>query len=245
MARLDSVPVSCEGDFKVKRYILKEYGSWGAMIMAYLAGILTSGGFKIKAALLLLAMSLFINSKQAFTLWMRHVDSVRSLKIFIVQIVIASLIMLGILGESVAKLLPCALIPAAYILLLYLAGEHAIVTEICGFTVLTLSSLIAKFVISGVVDFRLYIAVAAFFTAGVFKVRLQLKRNMSSRIAMALYVVSAVSVYLFIQIPVVLLLPLADNLLHLTTMYKVKLRTTGWIEVAKGLMFLALLAFYW
>lgn len=215
------------------------------MIMAYLAGIFTSGGFNIKAALLLLAMSLFINSKQAFTFWMRHVDSVRSLKIFIVQIAIALLIMLGILGESVAKLLPYALIPAAYILLLYLAGEHAIVTEICGFAVLTLSSLIAKFVISGVVDYRLYIAVAAFFTAGVFKVRLQLKRTMSSRIVMALYVVSAVSAYLFIQMPVVLLLPLADNLLQLITIYKVKLKTTGWIEVAKGLMFLALLAFYW
>lgn len=228
----------------MKKYLLREYGSWGVMIMAYLAGIFAGGGFNLKALLSLLAISLFINSKQAFTFWIRHVDSVRSLKIFVIQIVIASLMMLGILGELSVKLLPYAIIPALYILLLYFAGEHAIMTEILGFAVLTLSSLIAKLVVSGVIDYRLYIAVAVFFAAGVFKVRLQLKRTLIWRIVMAFYVIYAVSAYLFIQMPVVLLLPLADNLLLATTIYKVKLKTTGWIEVAKGLMFLALSAFY-
>lgn len=228
----------------MKRYILKEYGSWGVMVMAYLAGIFAGGGFNLKALLSLLAISLFINSKQAFTFWIRHVDSVKSSAVFMIQIILASFIMVSILRESVFELLPYALIPVIYILLLYFAGEHAIMTEIFGFALLTLSSLMAKFVTTGAIDHRLYIAVAVFFTAGVFKVRLHLKRTLALRFVMAFYVVSAVFAYLFIQMPVVLLLPLADNLLLATTIYKVKLKTTGWIEVAKGLMFLALLAFY-
>lgn len=132
----------------MKRYILKEYGSWGVMVISYLAGIFAGGVFNLKAILSLLAISMFINSKQAFTLWIRRVDPKKSAIIFSAQIAIASLTIIGILGEAVVKLLPYALIPAAYIMLLYFAGEHAIMTEMCGFAVLTLSSLTAKFVIS-------------------------------------------------------------------------------------------------
>lgn len=101
-------------------------------------------------------------SKQAFTLWIRHVDSVKSAAIFIAQVSMALLIMMGILGEAIVKLLPYALIPAAYIMLLYFAGEHAIVTEICGFALLALSSIVAKFANTNVIDNRLYAAFAVF-----------------------------------------------------------------------------------
>jgi hypothetical protein len=42
------------------------------------------------------------------------------------------------------------------------------------------------------------------------------------------------------HIPVIILLPLVDNLIVAATLYKVKLQTTGWIEVAKSLTVLAL-----
>lgn len=240
------------GKYKyMKRYILKEYGSWGVMTISYLAGIFAGGGFNLKAILSLLAISLFINSKQAFTFWIRHIDSVKSSAVFMTQIISASFIMVSISGEAVFKLLPYALIPAIYILLLYFAGEHAIMTEICGFALLTLSSLMAKFVTTGAIDHRLYIAVAVFFTASVFKVKLQLKSVHGSRftvhgqrVSMILYVAFAVFAYYLIRMPVVILLPLIDNVIFSLTLYKLKLKATGWIEVIKGVAFLALIALF-
>lgn len=228
----------------MKKYILKEYGSWSVMVMAYLAGILAGGVFNLNAILSLLALSLFINSKQSFTLWIRHVDPVRSSMLFIIQIVLASLMLAGILGEEIFRLLPYILIPAAYVLLLYFAGEHAIMTEIFGFALLTFSSLIAKFVTTNMIDNRLYIAVAVFFAASVFKVKLQLKKEFPQRVSMILYVAFAVFVYYLIQMPVIILLPLIDNAIFSITLYKIKLKATGWLEVIKGMAFLVLIALF-
>jgi hypothetical protein len=46
----------------MKRYILKEYGSWSIMVISYLAGIFAGVGFNLKALLYLLAISLFPKS---------------------------------------------------------------------------------------------------------------------------------------------------------------------------------------
>ncbi len=54
---------------KLSQYILKEYGAWSVMIISYIAGIFVSGGMGIKSLPTLLAVSLFVNSKQAFTRW--------------------------------------------------------------------------------------------------------------------------------------------------------------------------------
>ncbi|MDA8214753.1 MAG: hypothetical protein M0Z64_05695, partial [Nitrospiraceae bacterium] len=179
-----------------------------------------------------------------FTLWIRHVDPVRSSMLFIIQIVLASLMLAGILGEEIFRLLPYILIPAAYVLLLYFAGEHAIMTEIFGFALLTFSSLIAKFVTTNMIDNRLYIAVAVFFTASVFKVKLQLKRKLPERFLMAFYIIFALLVYRVIKVPIVVLLPLIDNVIFSFTLYKIKLKATGWLEVIKGMAFLVLIALF-
>ena len=228
----------------MKRYILKEYGSWSVMVISYLAGLFTGGEFSFKAIVSLIALSLFINSKQAFAMWIRHVDPARSSAIFIIQIVLASLMLAGILGEGIFRLLPYILIPAAYVLLLYFAGEHAIVTEIFGFGLLALSSLMAKFVTTGTIDHRLYIAVAVFFAASVFKVKLQLKRKLPERFFMAFYIIFALLVYRVIKVPIVVLLPLIDNAIFSLTLYKLKLKATGWLEVIKGMAFLVLIALF-
>lgn len=128
--------------------------------------------------------------------------------------------------------------------LLYLAGEHAIAAEICGFGLLALSSLIAKFATSGIVDYKLYIAVAVFFIAGVFKVRLQLKKEFPQRVSMILYVAFAVFAYYLIRMPVIILLPLIDNAIFSITLYRIKLKATGWLEVIKGMAFLVLIALF-
>lgn len=229
----------------MKRYILKEYGSWSVMTISYLAGFFAGGDINYKVIVSFIALSLFINSKQAFTMWSRRVDSKKSLIIFAAQVISASLIIIGISGELTLKLLPYALVPIAYILLLYLFGEHALITEICGFALLTLSSLIAKFVSTNMIDNILYIAVAVFFAASVFKVRLQLKRGLLERFFMAFYIVFALLVYCVIKVPIVVLLPLIDNAIFSITFYKIQLKATGWLEVIKGMAFLILIALFY
>jgi hypothetical protein len=121
-------------------------------------------------------------------------------------------------------------------------GEHSILTEISGFVLLSLSSLFARLAASGVIDPALFIAVAVFFTAGVFKVRVQFKKGVAQRILMVIYIAFAFIVYQLIPIPVLALLPLIDNLIFSITLYRVKVRVTGWLEVLKGVIFLLLMA---
>jgi len=52
---------------EAKGYFLKEYGSWSVLIIACLIGIGVSHGFTWLVFPLFLALSLLINSKQAFT----------------------------------------------------------------------------------------------------------------------------------------------------------------------------------
>lgn len=49
--------------------------------------------------------------------------------------------------------------------------------------------------------------------------------------------------YSALGISFLLLLPLLDNLVFAATMYKARLRFTGWFEVAKGIVFTAILVF--
>jgi hypothetical protein len=62
---------------------------------------------------------------------------------------------------------------------------------------------------------------------------------------MALSVFLSVIIYRAFHLPVVILLPLVDNLVVAARPYEVKLQTTGWIEVGKSLLFLALMAAYY
>ncbi|MCL5236597.1 MAG: hypothetical protein M1353_01940 [Nitrospirae bacterium] len=233
---------------EISKYILKEYGSWGVLVISFLTGFLAGfpaaktswewGG--LKSMLALIALSLFVNSKQAFTWWLRRADS-KGAGIFMVQVFLASLLLLAVFGNTVLRLLPYVPVPVVYILLLKSAGEHAITTEIAGFATLTLSALIAHCAVSGEVDSRLYIAAAVFFTAGVFKVKVYLRKRALERISMVLYVFFAFAIYYAIKVPAVVLFPLVDNIIFSLTLYNIKLRAAGWIEVLKGIAFLVLL----
>jgi hypothetical protein len=217
------------------------------MTLSYLTGILVNGVVSWKVIPAFTAISLLINSKQALTLWLRSQRSGtgRHMAVFFVQIGLASMILLHLLGGAVTKFLPYAAVPMFYILLNSFAGEHAIYTEIAGFALLALAALISRFLCTGQVDPRLYIAVAVFFCAGVFKVRVQLRKRIWERSAMGLYLMFAAAVYYVIGAPFVALLPLADNLIFTLTLYKIKLRTTGWTEVMKGVTFLVLMSLFY
>jgi len=227
-----------------KGYFLKEYGSWSVLTVAFIIGLGVSRAFPWQAVPLYLALGLLINSKQAFTKWVRKTDDRIPLGIFLCQVAMAALILFALFGGSIPQLLPLLVLPAAYLLMNRLAGEHFIVTELLGFALLSLAAVLAKFLVVQGVDVRLFVATALYFTAGVFKVKAVLVKKLRNRVMTVLYVLFAVYFYRRFHIAVIVLLPLVENIVMAVTLYKVRLQTTGWIEVAKSLAFLGLMVYY-
>ena len=117
------------------------------------------------------------------------------------------------------------LVPVAYLICLKFLGEHSIITEIAGFVLLSLSALVAKLTTTGVIDPVLFTAVAVFFTAGVFKVRVQFSKGHACKGSLwSIYVGFAIAAYRLMHMPVLVLLPLIDNLVFSITLYRLKLR---------------------
>jgi hypothetical protein len=227
-----------------KGYILKEYGSWSVLTVAFLAGLGVSRAFPWQAIPLFLALGLLINSKQAYTKWMRGKGDRTPFIVFLGQVAAATVVLLALFGDSLPQLLPLLIFPAAYLLMNRLAGEHHVLTELLGFALLSLAAVLAKFLVVHGVDVRLFAATALYFTAGVFKVKAVLFRKTRDRILAVLYILFSSIVYRRFQISPVILLPLAENVVMAATLYKVRLQTTGWIEVAKSLAFLGLMIAY-
>ncbi len=229
---------------ETKGYILKEYGAWSVLIIAYLIGLGVSRGSTWQAIPVFLALALLINAKQAYMKWTRRPSARKPLVVFLFHIVVAAFILVTVFGSNIPMLLPLLVFPAAYLVTNKLAGEHFILTEALGFILISLAAVLAKFTITGGVDIRLLVAVALYFIAGVFKVKAVLLKKTRDRVVTALYVVFAAIVYQRFHIALIALLPLVDNLIVAATLYRVKLQTTGWIEVAKSLLFLALMVLY-
>lgn len=231
----------------IRRYLLREYGSWGVMMLAFLAGIAAARSFSPAALGVLAGLSLSINAKQAFTEGMRSrgAGARTAFAVFSCQAAAAALLFWLSLGSLFFPLLPYAAVPLAYVLLLRFRGEHALVTEAAGFVLLSLSALVANAGVTCRVDPRLFLAVAVFFTAGVFKVRIQFRKKRKDRLAMAGYLAGSAAAYLLAGLPLICLAPLADNLVFAARPYQVKLQTTGWLEVAKGMLFVLLVAVFY
>ncbi len=226
-------------------YILREYGSWSVLIVSFLIGLGVSRAFQWTVVPLFLSLCLMINSKQAFMKWVRKRDEHTALLIFSGHLAAAAAVLVLIFRNEIVMLLPLLVVPAAYLASNRIAGEHFIVTEILGFVLISLSAVLVKFLLTGGLDVRLFLGVAFYFTAGVFKVKALLQRKVRYRVLTVLYALLAVYVYYRMYIPEIILLPLAENLAAVTGIYTVRLQTTGWIEVAKSLLFLMLFIIYY
>ncbi len=230
---------------EVKSYFLKEYGSWSVLCISFLTGLIASRGFAWQEIPVFFALGLLINSKQAFMKLTRGKGDRLSLLVFLAHLVAATIILIAVFGRDIPILLPLLAFPAAYLLMNKLAGEHFIVTEVLGFALISLAAVLAKFTVTGGVDVRLFIAVAFYFAAGVFKVKTLLLKKTRDRVLTVLYVIVVVLAYRGFHVSLIILLPLVDNLVAAAVLYKVKLKTTGWIEVAKSVLFLILMYFYY
>ncbi len=226
---------------EVKGYFLKEYGSWSVLTVSFLTGLLAARGIAWQVLPLFLALGLLINSKQAFMKWTRKKRERAPLLVFLGHLGLAAALLAAIFGSDVPRLLPLLIFPAAYLVSNRLAGEHHVVTEILGFTLISLAAVLAKFLLTGGLDVRLFAAVALYFSAGVFKVKSLLFRRIQDRILGVIWLVVAFLVYHGFHISRLILLPLADNLLVYLIGYKVNLKTTGWIEVGKSIFFMILM----
>ncbi len=227
----------------MNRLFLKEYGSWSVMVISYLTGLfIHRGSFDVTAISVFLALALFINSKQAFTLWYRQKERMY-LWGFVAQSLVASMVLLLIFGESILRLLPFCSVPLLYMVFFVYRGEHSLLTELLGFATLSLAALLGAFVATVEVDYRLYIATFTFFAAGVFKVRVQLRKGLKERVGMLIYAVVAILVYNIIGVSLFILLPIIDNAVHAITLYKTRLKVTGWIELSKSVLFMLLVLY--
>ncbi len=230
---------------EAKGYFLKEYGSWSVLVVSFLAGIFVSREFKWAEFPLLLALALLINSKQAYMKWLRGKDDRTPLIVFLGHIIAAAAVLLAIFRSDIVMLLPLLVFPAAYLLSNKLFGEHFLVTELLGFVLLSLAGVLAKYLLTGGLDVRLFLGLAMYFTAGVFKIKSLVLKKTADRVLTVLYAFFAAYVYHRMYIPFVILLPVAENIVAAVTLYKVKLRITGLIELAKSLVFLVLFIVYY
>lgn len=229
----------------VKGYFLKEYGSWSVLIIASLLGVGVSRAFSWTVVPLFTALGLLINSKQAFTKWNRHIEGTTSRTVFLIQISVAAIILVFLFGSGVTMLLPMLVFPAAYLLSNRFAGEHTVLTEVLGFVLLSLAAVLMKYLLTGGIDVRLFLGVALYFSAGVFKIKALLLKKTIYRVMTVLFILVSLYIYHRMYIPMIILLPLVDNLIAAATLYKVRLKTTGWIELAKSSVFLVLFLSYY
>jgi len=227
-----------------KGYILKEYGSWSVLTVAFVTGLGVSRAFPWQALPLFIALGLLVNSKQAYTKWTRQPSVRKHLGVFLGQVGAASLVLFAFFAGDLPLVLPLLIVPAAYLLMNRFVGEHHVLTELLGFALLSLAAVLAKFLVVEGVDVRLYVAAALYFTAGVFKVKAVLLKKTGDRVLTVLYVLFALYIYKRYHIALIILLPLAENIVMALTLYKVRLQTTGWIEVAKSLVFFGLMLAY-
>ena len=212
--------------------------------MAYLAGLIASRSSTPADLVPFPALCLLVNSKQAFTVWLRKRRFDRHLAVFMAQVLTAAVLLVWWFGASTTELLPLLVIPMIYLVLVAVAGEHFVMTELAGFGVLSLAAAIASCSATGSVDYVVYASVAVFFAAGVFKVRTQLRKRMRERTVMGLYVLFAGLLFVMLGIPVIVLLPLLENVYYAISLYRVRLAVTGWVELAKSVSFLVLVAFF-
>jgi hypothetical protein len=101
------------------------------------------------------------------------------------------------------------------------------------------------FTVTSELSLKLYAAVLLFFGAGIFKVRVRIRKTLKYRWIMVLYCALAVIIYYLFDIPIIILLPLIENIVAVVLMREEKLRTTGYTELIKGIVFVVLIGFFW
>jgi hypothetical protein len=89
-----------------KGYILKEYGSWSVLTVAFLTGLAVSRTFPWQALPLFVALGLLINSKQAYTKWTRQPSERKHLGVFLGQVGAGAVVLFTLFASNLTQVLP-------------------------------------------------------------------------------------------------------------------------------------------
>jgi len=234
--------------------LVKEWGSWAVFSTSCAAGIVT--GLRVQpwlsgreyctiTTLTILGLALLINSKNPLASAIRSKGKKEHV-LWSLFFALAGLAMLmPFLLEGFGTFIIFGVLIAIYIALLSTGKEHHIMTELNGFALLTISSPAVYFAVTGQMSWKLYLAVTLFFSAGVFKVRMRLRKAPFFRWAMVLYCAAASGIFLLAKIPVILLLPLTENIVSALFPGEEKLRATGYTELVKSIIFIVLIWLFW
>lgn len=235
--------------------VVKEHGSWVVFIFSSISGI--AAGFKVRPwdmerdfffmpVLTIIGLSFLINAKAPLT-WalMTKTEKRAYFTWFAVFSLSGTLFLIPFLYNGLKTFIVFLPLVLSYIILLSLEMEHNLFAELLGFAILALSAPMIYFAVTGEMSYRLYFVVFIYFAGGVFKVRMRLKKNLAYRLIMIFYCAVALLVFKLLNMPVVILLPLIENIAFAIKMRDEKLRTTGNIELFKGLIFTSLLIIFW
>ena len=246
--------------------VVKEYGSWavfGSSCLAALsAGLMTSPRdsdreFTIITFMTILGLMLLINAKVPFSSLIRSKAFTESgesetgnrnkenLYWFLFFMLAGLGLLIPFLINGFSYFIGFSLLIVSYSILMVKGKEHYLIAEINGFALLTLSAPIIYFTVTGDISMRIYAAVLLFFIAGVLKVKIRSKKTPVYRIAMICYCIAALIIFHFLDIFLILLVPLLENVISAIWMRDEKLKTVGDIELAKSIIFIVLIGFFW
>ncbi|MBI5740213.1 MAG: hypothetical protein HZA16_05765 [Nitrospirae bacterium] len=233
---------------------VKEWGSWAVFLTSCLGGLITGlqtrpwlceREFAGVTALTVLGLSLLINSKSSLAAALRSREKKEHMAWLLFFVIAGLCLLIPFLAEGAGAFLIFALPAASYLVLLQTGKEHHLAAELNGFALLTAAAPAVYFAVTGDMSWKLYIAVTLFFWAGVFKVRMRLRKTGFLRSVMIVYCVMALLVYYSIGVPVLMLAPLLENVYTALRPRPEKLRATGYIELSKGILFLVLIWLSW
>ncbi len=231
--------------------LVKEHGAWFVFLFSSAAGIIA--GLRQPTAeqsysymvLAVVGMALLINAKAPALSLIRSVsrrgENTAWLAIFFFS---GILCLMPFLVRGLIPFIFFAPIILCYFLLAAFDKEHLIITELIGFSLLSAGAAVTYFIFAGELSLKLYAAVFVFFSAGVFKVRLRLKKTLLFRQIMVIYCIAAAGIYTLMGISALILLPLLENILFSFWLREEKLKVTGNTELVKGLVFLLLFSLF-
>jgi hypothetical protein len=234
--------------------VVKEWGSWVVFVTSCLAGLitglqtrpwLTGRKFATVTALTVLGTAFLINAKNPLASAIRSKGKSEHVMWLLFFTVTGLALLVPFLSEGLRAFSVFAALVACYIILLASGKEHHIAAELNGFALLTVAAPAVYFAITGKMSWKLYLAVSVFLSAGVFKVRLRLRKTPLFRWVMILYCAASLTIFSLLSISVIILLPLVENIMTAIWLREEKLRTTGNIELAKSIAFLILIGFFW
>ncbi len=233
--------------------IVKEWGSWivfsSSCLAGLIAGLLTQPWLKRDftpiTVLTILGLTFLINSKNPLSLALRVKEKKEHIMWFLSFMLTGTALLLPFLIEGVKTFLPFVVLILSYVVLLSIGEEHHIMSELNGFALLTIAAPIVYFTVTGDMSWKIYFAVTIYFAAGVFKVKLRLKKTFFFRCIMILYCIIAALFFYIMKISLLLLIPLSENILAAIWLRDERLRTTGNIEFIKSVLFILFIGIFW